>query len=117
METLGERVKRLRTAKQLTQEKLAEMAGLKQSTIVGIEKSERTKRPSSLIEIANALGVDAYYLKYGVESIIAGDKRINEVARLMEGMASDGRAVVLNEARKMASEYPLASGNPVSSSA
>jgi len=65
METTGERVTRLRTALELTQDQLAKKAGVAQSTINGIEKGARQKMPSSLIEIAHALGVDAYWLKTG----------------------------------------------------
>lgn len=65
METIGERVKRLRDAQGLTQNELARLAGIAQSTISGIEKGERQIQPSSLIELAHILRTEAYYLKYG----------------------------------------------------
>lgn len=65
METIGERVKRLRTARGLSQIALGTKAGVAQPTISGIEKGERQIQPSSLIELAHALHTEAYYLKYG----------------------------------------------------
>lgn len=65
METIGERLKRLRLARDLTQKQLGELAGVAQSTISGVEKGERQIKPSSLIELAHALKAEAYYLKYG----------------------------------------------------
>lgn len=65
METLGERVKRIRETRGLTQQQLADQAGLGQSTINGIEKGSRQKQPASIIEIAHVLRVDAYWLKTG----------------------------------------------------
>lgn len=66
METIGERVKRLRTARGLKQQELADKAGLAQSTISGVEKGDRQINPSSLVELAHVLRTEAYYLKYGI---------------------------------------------------
>jgi transcriptional regulator with XRE-family HTH domain len=65
MEMLGERLKRLRKEADLTQVELAQKAGVSQATISGIESSGRAKQPATLIDIAHALGVDAYHLKTG----------------------------------------------------
>lgn len=110
VETLGQRLKRLRNAIGLTQGDLAKKAGCGQSTISGLENDTRPKRPD-LIEIAHVLGVDAYYLRTGVATIIAGDRRINEVVDLMMSMRSEGRAIVLDKARDVAREYPLNNGH------
>lgn len=56
--------------------------------------------------IAYALGVDVYYLKTGIETLLCGDKAIHEVAGLMQTMISEGKAVVLDKARDAAREYP-----------
>jgi len=66
METIGERVTRLRSEKKWTQDQLAKEAGIAQSTVNGVEKGARQKRPSSLIKIAHALGVDANWLRTGI---------------------------------------------------
>ena len=110
METLGERIKRLREAKGMTQDQLAKAAGCAQSTIGTLEKDGRTTRPD-LIMIAHALGVDAYYLKTGVDSIIGGDKTINDVVALMKLMSSEGRAITVYKAREIAAEYPMKQAN------
>ena len=65
METIGERVRRLRDLRGYTQQELADRAGLAQSTISGVEKGERQVQPSSLIELAHVLNTEAYYLKSG----------------------------------------------------
>lgn len=106
METLGERISRIRNLRRLSQTQLGNMAECGQSTISMLENNERTERPD-LILIAHALGVDAYWLKTGIEPIIGGDKRINEVVRLMQETSEPGRAVVLDKARDMAREYPM----------
>ncbi|MRR49349.1 MAG: XRE family transcriptional regulator [Rhodocyclaceae bacterium] len=105
-ETLGDRLSRLREDKRLTQTQLAKLAGVGQSTVAGIESGARSTVPGSLIDIAHALGVDAYYLKHGVQPLIAGDKLINEVAELMKTTAKEGNAVILDKAREMAKQYP-----------
>lgn len=105
METIGERLESARVARGLTQEALAKAAGVKQSTIAGIENGSRNKRPD-LVPIAHALGVDAYWLRNGVRTVIAGDKRINQVVELMERMGEIGRAIMLDKAKDVAKEYP-----------
>lgn len=106
-ESLGARLARLRKAKGLSQEQLRKLAGVGQSTIASIENGSRTKVPGSLIDIAHALGVDAYYLKYGVTTMIAGDKIINEVVELLKKTEKEGKAVVLDKAKDMNQQYPL----------
>lgn len=105
METIADRLKAERGKRGWSGPELASKAKISQSFIGALETG-RQKSSSKLPAIAHALGVDLYWLMTGVETIIAGDKRINEVVRLMESMATEGRAVVLNEARKMAKEYP-----------
>ena len=91
METLGERVKRLREERNMTQQQLADKAGVGQSTVNGIEKGARQKMPSSLVEIAHALRVDAYYLKTGTGSNPISSHQLNdEQSQLLEGFALFG---------------------------
>lgn len=80
-EKLGDRVKRVREERHLTQEQLAVKIGIRQSHIGNVEKN--TRGTTMVAEIAHALGVDAYWLKTGIETITAGDAKINEVVRLM----------------------------------
>jgi transcriptional regulator with XRE-family HTH domain len=110
VESLGERLARLRKAKGLTQDQLAKLAGVGQSTVGGIEKNARAKIPGSLIDIAHALGVDAYYLRYGVSALVANDMMIDKVVSLMRETAKEGKAIVLDKAGDVQAQYPLATG-------
>lgn len=65
METLAERVIRLREAKGWEQKDLVRESGLPQSTVASIEKGDRGKARSPLVELAHVLNVDAHYLKTG----------------------------------------------------
>lgn len=53
----GKRVAELRRKRGLTQEQLAEKAGLAQRTIASIEQGQRWARLSTLHKLAKALGV------------------------------------------------------------
>lgn len=64
MYTLAERLKWARDRKQLTQQQLADRAGVKQSTIGNIESGTRLD-PRFLVEIAVAVGVDPVWLALG----------------------------------------------------
>lgn len=106
-ESLGERLTRIRLMRGLTQIQLAKAAGVGQSTVASIEKNARSTIPGSLIDIAHALHVDAYYLKYGVKQFVAGDKVIDQVVELMKSTAKEGKAVVLDKAMDIQKQYPL----------
>lgn len=105
MDNLAARLKRTRKERGWSQPELAKKAGITQSFIAALE-TEAQQSSKYIAEIAHALGIDAYWLKTGVETVIAGDKRINEVVRLMQASEDAGRAVVLHTAREMAKEYP-----------
>lgn len=62
METIPDRLKRLRTEKGLSQAKLAAAAGVTQSTIGNIESGIRGYG-ESIVDIASALGVTPAYLR------------------------------------------------------
>ena len=57
-QTLGQRIRRLRTAAGLSQDALARAAGIGRVTLVRLEKSEQTPGFETLGAIAKALGVD-----------------------------------------------------------
>ena len=54
---VGRNVKRIRQAKGLTQEQLAELSGFSQQYISGLEQGQRNPTIVSLYELAPALGV------------------------------------------------------------
>ena len=57
----GERLRRLRLERGLTQRELADKAGMSQSTIVLLERRGRSERfhPSTVRKLSGALGVNA----------------------------------------------------------
>jgi transcriptional regulator with XRE-family HTH domain len=60
----GERLRRLRLERGLSQRELADKAGMSQSTIVLLERRGRSERfhPSTVRKLSGALGVDAAQL-------------------------------------------------------
>ena len=56
---LGLRIRTVRVQKKLTQETLAQQAGLDRTYIGGVERGERNITVLSLKKIANALGIKA----------------------------------------------------------
>lgn len=58
----GERVKRQRILAQLTQEKLAQMAGISLSFLGHIERGNRKASLETVVKLANALKVSPNYL-------------------------------------------------------
>lgn len=102
METIGERVRRLRKARGLTQIQFATLAGIAQSTISGIEKGERQIQPASLIEMAHILRTEAYYLKYGVGiSDLDGDRSddVREIVQAFPLLDASVKEIWLSSAR------------------
>lgn len=67
MQTLAKRLKEARTRLDISQAKLAKMAGVSQSTIANIESGTRFE-PQKVVQIARALGVSAEWLIEGRES-------------------------------------------------
>jgi transcriptional regulator with XRE-family HTH domain len=59
---LGENVKALREQAELTQEKLAEMAGMSVTGLQRLESAERWPRPENLAGVARALGLEPWQL-------------------------------------------------------
>lgn len=66
--TLGQNVRKTREIKQLTQEKLAEFAGLDPTYVSGIERGLRNPGIKNVAKIAKALGITTSELCTGVEA-------------------------------------------------
>lgn len=66
--TLGRNIRRQREVKSLTQEKLAELAGLDPTYISGIERGLRNPGIKNVARLAKALGITTSELCKGVNA-------------------------------------------------
>lgn len=66
MERFGENLLRVRQARKLSQESLAELAGIQRTQITLIESGRREPRVLTLLRLAGALEVDVSTLLEGV---------------------------------------------------
>jgi len=65
METLAERINRLRATRHMSQRALAERIGVTHASVIRIENGEHKPRADSLHPMARALGVSTDYLLTG----------------------------------------------------
>ena len=72
-DSLADRVKKLRKDKGLSQEELAEAAGVDPRTVQRIEKGKSKPQPANLRSIADALGVTVHDLQEPPQSRVAPD--------------------------------------------
>lgn len=113
MDTLAERLKRLRDAAGMTQEALAKKAGLKNPSIIGMLETGKRHRSSHIPALASALGVDALQLQFGSrifpsqmsKSPSAEDPCITAVVAMMRATDKTGREVALGAVRVALSGY------------
>jgi len=67
LEKFGDRIRKLRKTQGLSQEELAELAGLHRNYIGGIERGERNIALLNIVRLAKALGVSPSELLNGIE--------------------------------------------------
>ena len=67
LKKFGDRVRQLRKAKGISQEKLAELADLHRNYIGGIERGERNLALINIVRLARALGVSPSQLLEDIE--------------------------------------------------
>ncbi|WP_365673646.1 helix-turn-helix transcriptional regulator [Okeania sp. SIO3I5] len=67
LKMFGQQVRKLRQAKGLSQEKLAELAGLHRNYIGGIERGERNVALLNILRLARALEVSPSKLLEGIQ--------------------------------------------------
>lgn len=65
MPTLGDRLRRARTAKGLTHEQVAEKAGHKKGWYTKLENNRRSPKWADIVEVAGALDVSLDHLAHG----------------------------------------------------
>lgn len=72
-ETMGQRIKRLREAKDLSQSELARRLGITRASVHQWENDTSPNiRPTNLLALAEILGTDVYYLVFGSQREPAG---------------------------------------------
>jgi transcriptional regulator with XRE-family HTH domain len=67
LKQFGERVRRLRMAKGLSQEKLAELSGLHRNYIGGVERGERNIAILNIFKLSEALEISPSELLNGID--------------------------------------------------
>jgi transcriptional regulator with XRE-family HTH domain len=119
MKTLAERLAWARAKKDISQERLATLSGVSQSTIGNLEAGLRSSA-RKLPQIANALGVSALWLAEGLGEInqsvnksvstngyALSPEEMIELVSLFCKTGKEGRRHVLEVARSAALEDPL----------
>ena len=81
-EMLGKRIKEIRKRRGLTQEKLAELAGIEPPSLSNIENGKNYPNHDTLEKISLALDVKPFEL-YLFEYYISGEKMIEEMTNYM----------------------------------
>ena len=67
MDTIGQRLRRARKERAVTQVELAERTGVAHSTVVRIERGQARPRIETVGRFAEALGMDPKWLAFGDE--------------------------------------------------
>lgn len=76
MATTGERIKQIREKKGLTQDQLAEAAGISKGFLSDVENNNKNISSQSLLRLANALGASVDYLLQGAARETAEKKPV-----------------------------------------
>lgn len=76
MQTIGDRIKELREAKNWTQDDLSEAAGIHRVTIAKYEAGKVEPKSTSLGRLASALGVDAGFLLGEIDEMTDEEKEL-----------------------------------------
>ena len=97
---MGQRIFSLRKKKGLTQEGLANLAGVSYQTISTAELGKKALRPENIVKLSQALGVSTDYLLTGKHNLIdqsvlngklseADPKKYDRIMRVIEIMLED----------------------------
>ena len=104
---LHDRIKRLRIAKEMTQEELAKVLDVSPSTVGMYEQGRRKPDNDTLIKIANIFEVTTDYL-LGKESYPESKKYIDELLQIMEKKGYDISGMTTEEiAQKLIKGFKL----------
>jgi HTH-type transcriptional regulator, cell division transcriptional repressor len=91
---LGERITNARLAKGITQEKLAELCGVKKSTLVKWETDQSSPRINRLNQMAGILGVSVVWLLAGDETLLHVDTPSLNETMMLENKLDAAEAMI-----------------------
>ena len=103
---LGKRIRAERRKKDLTQEKLAEMANISDSFMGHIERGGRTLSIETLVKLANALNLSIEYIVCG-EFNYQPNMLPSEILDALNRMSSNQRKVFLNMMKTLATHQDM----------
>ena len=90
--SIGERIKEARKKKQLTQQGLADLIGIKQNSIALIESGKRNASDQVILSVCRVLQVNEEWLRYGT-----GDQDVDgfeALASKYSQMSSESKAFI-----------------------
>jgi transcriptional regulator with XRE-family HTH domain len=91
LETIGERIKLIRKENNYTQQRFADILGLKQNTVATYEMNKTTPSDRTIADICREFGVDRIWLETGVGEPFRPVDRNEQIAAIL------GRAIVSND--------------------
>ena len=110
--TIGERIKKIRKAKGLTQQKFADALDLKQNTIATYEMNKTVPSERTLSDICEKFGVDPVWLRTGAGDDpflpVSREDRITDVlSRAIDGPSTARDRLIRALARLPDDAFPL----------
>lgn len=97
-QAIGKRLRDARVAKGMTQEELAERAGLSPNHISVIERGIKSPQLDSFVSVCNALGVSADAVLIDVVDA-ATESAVSELSELLSGQPRDVQIRILRAVR------------------
>lgn len=91
MKTIGERIKFVRQSKDYTQQKFADVLGLKRNTIATYELDKTAPSDRTISDICREFGVDRMWLEQGIGEPFREEPRNEQIAKIL------GQAIVGND--------------------
>jgi transcriptional regulator with XRE-family HTH domain len=109
---VGQRIRRARLARGMTQNALATAVGVSRSAVAQWETDRAGQVRANLTRIASVLGVSVEYLLHGHEGEMGGPENATELAllRLYRACTEDDRAFLLRTAMRLARAAAVESG-------
>ena len=81
---IGQRIRKCRMELEMTQEKLAEMAGVSTSFIGHIERGEKIASVETLAAVSKVLDMDLNYMILGISRIEETNRLIQEIQAVLD---------------------------------